>query len=267
MSSTAAPRGRDIGPFLRNVGRALAAELCPRPKPASTAARSQTSRLTVRVNGESSVEYTAVSRKYYCGGGTRRGQPQQCTLDVPTGSEVDLQRTLSLTTEEEARWRLASWGACTGTNVDAEPRGGHCKLLMDRDRTINVTFERRVTLRVTHQLAAPPSLGFQWSLSASPQKGSGNPLASMDGAQQNCNLPATPVALSGPANDYKVTDPCEFYAIYDAGTTVTIDIGARGAVEVATFQGWAGGPCTGRVHGCQFTILSDTTATTTFQQR
>ncbi len=247
-------------------------------------------RLTVRVEGGSSVEFHNFNRdKYYCGDPVPSGLTRTCELDVPEGSEVAIQRTLKrslrpstatpptvetptvdapgLTNAEEARWRIASWGqACATTNANTEPRGGQCKLLMDGDKVVTVTFERRAQLRVTHQLAGAIPLGFAWSLGATDQKSGGNPLAFRP-AQQNCQLPHVPRQFAGPAADFREADPCDIWAMYDVGSTVTMTIGS-GIGDVTTFQGW-GGACagSGRSATCTLTLTEDAAVTTTFAQR
>lgn len=270
--------GNDIGRFLRGLGPGLAAELCPKPQPTPPPAVGTAPpgppppaghyRLAVRVDGGSSVEYHFGAGKFYCGDTGKSGHPLTCDLDVPAGAEVDMQRTLSLTNDEESRWRLASWGGpqapCPAAGVDTEPRGGHCRFVMDRARAVNVTFERRAALRVTHQLIDEIPLGFTWRLSASAQKGLGNPLA-FTSAGQNCSLPARPVPGSGPAGDYKVANPCDNYAMYDAGSTVTIVV-ESGSADVRILKSW-GGPCTGQGATCTFTLVGDQTVTGNFSQR
>jgi len=219
-------------------------------------------RLTVRVEGGSSVEFHNFNRdKYYCGDTSLSNHPVQCELEVQAGSEVSLQRTLGLKNAEEARWRLASWGqACAATNANTEPRGGQCRLLMDSDKTATVTFERRAMVHVKHELAGGPAVGFAWSIGSSAQKAGGNPLAFRP-AQQNCQFPHQPRQFAGPAADFREADPCDLYAMFDVGSTVTLEIGG-GEQTLSTFRGW-GGACagSGRNPTCILTLNEDSEVT------
>lgn len=218
--------------------------------------------LTVRVEGGSSVEFHNFNRdKYYCGDTSLSNHPVQCELDVLAGSEVSLQRTLGLKNIEEARWRLVAWGqACAATNADTEPRGGQCRLLMDGDKTVNVTFERRAMLHIKHELAGGPPLGFAWSIDPSSQKSGGNPLAFRP-TQQNCQFPHQPRQFAGPAADFREADPCELYSMFDVGTDVTLQIGG-GEQTLSTFLGW-GGACSAasRSPTCKLTLREDSEVT------
>jgi hypothetical protein len=196
--------------------------------------------LTVSVGGGSSVQFfTNQGVRILCGE-TEAGTETPCVAQFVRGSSVDIQRTLSLPREEEARFRLASYSDdCADVDTASEPRGGHCRLTMDRDREVRVSFERRAELVIAH--SSPDTINFRWSLAYDPvsQKGGGNPLT-LQGTF-DCYLP-------GPA--------CERRAMFDVGTLITVRAGNGG--DVANFKGWGGACATfGMNATCMVTLTGD----------
>ena len=161
-----------------------AADPTPSPAAKRTAAErggewgADTVRLTISVDGGSSVEYfTNQNERLFCGDTVHSLHDVTCTAEFFRGSQARIQRTLGLPKEEEARWRLAGWeGACQGLDADTEPRGGQCILTMDEDKDVSVNFARRAMITVTH--TGPPQLLNRWGIDYLPaaQKGGGNPL-------------------------------------------------------------------------------------------
>jgi hypothetical protein len=200
--------------------------------------------LAISVSGGSSVEYfNTKGERLFCGDTSRSGHDVTCTEQFDKGSQVRIQRTLSLPIEEEARWRLSAWGgACDGIDADTEPRGGLCQIELNEDTDVSVTFESRPTITITH--AGPPQLLLRWSIDYRPvaQKGGGNPLT-----------------LHGTFDcDTDMLAACTKTAYFDAGTTVILKAG--GGVDAPNFAGW-GGACGGTESTCEIVLEGDSTVT------
>jgi hypothetical protein len=175
---------------------------------------------------------------------------------VVRGYTVDIQRTLSLTDEEEARWRLSVWSGDCVFDVDAstEPRGGHCQIVTnDDDKSlyiVNVTFEQRARLRV-NQVSSNP-LSTRWSVAMSPQLAGGNPLTRA--GTFDCNFP-------------QLLPVCSIDAMYDKGTTITLTAGTNPPTPPTNWQGWSGAcPAAGKAPVCVLTLTSDVQVTGTWAQ-
>jgi hypothetical protein len=201
--------------------------------------------LTVTVTGGSSVQfYNNQNVLHKCGDANVTGAPNQCSTTVVRGSEVRIQRTLSLPTDEEARWRLSGWTLdCAGIDADAEPRGGMCNLSMTSNKTVHVDFEHRKRLQVVHTGTDP--MFVRWSVGMSAQKAGGNPLTRA--GTFDCNFPS-------------MLPVCSIDAIYDVNTAITIDAGAGAAP--ANWQGW-GGNCASFLKAavCTLTLTNDAQVT------
>jgi hypothetical protein len=164
--------------------------------------------LTVSVEGSGSVEYHLAS-------GQRLICPPDCTASFPATFTADMQRELSLPQDEDAGARLSAWGGdCSSVDAEVEPRGGHCRLLMDGDKSATVAFEKRPRVRVSVTgKTASYSITFAGSQA--------NPLAANGG--QQCAAPCT--------HDW----------YYDLGTEVTL---AEVSAGPAYLRRW-GGACSG----------------------
>jgi hypothetical protein len=168
--------------------------------------------LTISVDGAGSVEYFLAS-------GERKICPPDCSASFPATWTADMQRTLSLPTGEEAGARLAEWGGdCASIDADVEPRGGHCRLLMDGDKDATVRFEKRAHVRVSITgKTAPYEITFVGSQA--------NALAA--NGRQQCAA------------------PCSHDWYYDLGTQVTLREASAGPAYLrrwggacAEFKGW-----------------------------
>ena len=202
--------------------------------------------LTVQVDGDTSVQFHDQGGALYkCGDARVPNAPSQCTAQILKGFEVDIQRTLSLPVDEEARWRLKTWSiACPVIDTNKEPRGGHCRITMNASQTVLVTFERRVRVRIFQNLSDPMSI--RWEVAMSLQSAGGNPLTRA--GTFDCNYPSgLPV--------------CNVDAIYDLGTTLTIKAGS-GMGTPTYWKGW-GGACAsfGLAATCTITLAPDVDVT------
>jgi hypothetical protein len=198
--------------------------------------------LTVNVDGDSSVQfYTHQGEKVVCGQG-EGATPPPCSAQFVRGSGADIQRTLSLPREEEARFRLSAYGGdCPTVDSDVEPRGGHCTLTMDRDHEVDVHFERRAELTIA-QVSPDATINFRWTLAYGAQKNGGNPLT-----------------LQGTFDCYIPGASCEKRAIFDVGTMITVSAGVG---DVAIFKGWSGAcAMAGMNPVCTFPLTGDSTVT------
>ena len=163
------------------------------------------------------------------------------------GSEARIQRTLGLSDEEEARWRLSGWGgACDGLDADTEPRGGQCILTMDDDKDVTVSFEQRAMITVTH--TGPSQLLLRWGIDYQPaaQKGGGNPLTLR--GQFDC--------------DTDTLAACTKTAYFDKGTTVILTAGS--GVDAGNLASISG-DCSTTESTCEFVLDADSTVTFNWQ--
>jgi len=202
--------------------------------------------LTIVVDGGTSVQfYDGQGVLHKCGDSRVSGAPSQCTAQVRAGFEVDIQRTLGLPVQEEALWRLVSWGdACPVIDTDIEVRGGHCRIMMNTHQTVEVGFERRVRARILQNSSDPVSM--PWAITMSAQKGGGNPL--MRQGTYDCNF------LSNSSD-------CGVDAYYDVGTVLSITAGSGGWAPW-TFQGWRGACVAFNIGAtCTLTLAADVDVT------
>jgi hypothetical protein len=198
--------------------------------------------LSISVTGGSSVEFfTNGNERLFCGDTSLSGHDTTCGAQFIRGSEARIQRTLGLSDEEEARWRLAGWaGACEDLDADTEPRGGQCILVMDEGKDVNVSFEERAKITIAH--SGPPQLLLRWGLQYSPQNASGNPLTLR--GQFDC--------------DTDVLADCTKTAFFDKGTTITLTAGT--GVDNGNLASISGA-CSTNASTCEFTIESDSDVT------
>lgn len=204
--------------------------------------------LTISVAGGSSVEYfTNQGERLFCGDTSLSGHDVACSAEFVRGSEARIQRTLSLSDEEEARWRLAQWdGACEGIDADVEPRGGQCILVMDEDKDVSVGFAQRAMITVTH--TGPSQLFMRWGLDYAPaaQKGGGNPLTLR--GQFDCDTDALA--------------SCAKTAYFDTGTTITLTAGS--GVDNGNLASISGS-CSTAASTCEFVLEADAEALFTWK--
>jgi hypothetical protein len=200
--------------------------------------------LSISVAGGSSVEYfTNQGERLFCGDTTLSLHEVTCSADFSRGSEARIQRTLSLTDEEEARWRLAGWGgACDGIDATTEPRGGQCILVMDEDKEVDASFAQRAMLTISH--TGPSQLLMRWGLAYEPaaQLGGGNPLTLR--GQFDC--------------DTDMLAECGKSAFYDVGTKIVLTAGT--GVDNGNLASFSGG-CVTTASTCQFELQGDTIVT------
>lgn len=200
--------------------------------------------LTIESAGGSSVQYfTNDGERHFCGDTSLSGHPVQCTAEFVRGSEARIQRTLSLPEAEELRYRLSAWGGdCSDLDADVEPRGGNCRLLMDRNRDVAVTFERRARLNVAHQ--SPDEMSIRWELDYAPRAQKGGGSSGTRAGTFDCRFP-------------ELLPACEIEAFYDVGTVITLKAG-NGSDDVSNFRGWDGACASfGRSGTCMFTLEED----------
>jgi hypothetical protein len=204
--------------------------------------------LTIAASGGSSVEYfNNQGERLFCGDTSLSGHDVTCEAEFVRGSEARIQRTLGLSDEEEARWRLAEWGgACEEVDSDVEPRGGQCILIMDDDKDVDVFFEQRPMITITH--TGPSQLLMRWGVDYRPaaQKGGGNPLTLR--GEFDC--------------DTDTLAACAKTAYYDAGTTVILRAGS--GVDAPNLDSFSGA-CSTTVSTCEFVIEGDSDVTVTWK--
>jgi hypothetical protein len=141
--------------------------------------------LRIRLRGPGSVQISAAGTRLQGGRGTC---PPSCEVGFPGGGGATLQRRQGLPREQEISARLSGWGGdCRQLDADIEPRGGICQLSMDRDRSVEVTFEIRPRLRI---VMTNSSVNAAFDIKASEQKSGGGldflPLPACSGSNPNC---------------------------------------------------------------------------------